>query len=199
MLYYTRGFVLSRLGSGGCGGLGNLGPHLLLLWGLSGGVRGRRLLLRPGLLLRRGLLLLDVVWVDVLLNVQESHLNTLGDLQQILQGLVQADVLTSLQTLGLHVLVHLASHLGPRDLLTGGQVQEGTQLLGNTQRLVEAIVLGPSLVLLTGGVLNVLTNLADVLVQGTLLLGNRLEGGVQSLESHGSSHSVLYYRKDGSL
>jgi len=204
MLYYTRGFVLSHLGSGGCGGLGDFGPHLLLLWGLGRPRRGRTLsgsvgLLGPRLLLRGGLLLLDVVRVDVLLNVQEGHLNTLGDLQQILQGLVQADVLTSLQTLGLHVLIHLASHLRPRDLLVGRQVQEGTQLLGNTQRLVEAIVLGPGLVLLTGGVLNVLTNLADVLVQGTLLLGNRLEGGVQSLESHGSSHSVLYYRKGGSL
>jgi hypothetical protein len=196
MIYYTRGFVLSHLGSGGCGGLGNLGPHLLLLWGLGRTRRGRTLsgsvgLLGTGLLLHSWLLLLDVVRVDVLLNVQEGHLNALRDLQQILQGLVQADVLTSLQTLGLHVLIHLASDLGPRDLLVGRQIQEGAQLLGNTQRLVEAIVLGPGLVLLTGRVLDVLANLADVLVQGALLLGDRLEGGVQSLESNGSGHPFV--------
>jgi len=185
MIYYTRGFVLSHLGSGGCGGLGNLGPHLLLLWGLGGGsVRGRvGSLLGPGLLLRGGLLLLEVVRVDVLLDIQEGHLNTLGNLQQILQGLVQADVLTSLQTLGLHVLIHLASHLRPRDLLVSRQIQEGAQLLGNTQRLIETVVLGPGLLLLAGGILEVLTNLANILAQGTLLLRNRLNSSSQSLES----------------
>jgi hypothetical protein len=192
MLYYTSCFVsLSR--RGWCD-LCHLRAHLLLLWGLGSTLGGRLGLLRAGLLLGLGLGLLHVVRVDVLLDVQEGHLDALGHLQQVLQGIVQRDVLTRLQTLGLDILVHTASHLRTRNLLTGRQAQEGPQLVGNVQGLVETVILGTGLLLLTGRVLDVLADLANVLAQSTLLLGDGLNCDGQRVES-----SHMYYLYHGSL
>ena len=99
------------------------------LWRLG---RGRRLLLH-------GLLSLDVVLVDVLLDVQERHLDVSWRVQDSLQRGVQVDVLTLLQALLRYVLVYLLGHLGAGNLLTGRHLQKLTQLLGNVQGLVETV------------------------------------------------------------
>ena len=183
MLYYTQSLVLSLFRLGSCGWLRHLWANLLLLWGL-GGCLGRSCgscsrLGSTRLLLSCRLLLLNVVLAQVVLQVQESQLDTLGHLQQALQLVVHVNLLTILQLLGLEVLVHVVRHLGTRDQSTLGQLQESAQSLCDLLGLVEAIVLGASLLLLTGGVLNKLTNLAN-------LLANSLQLLHQLIESHGN-------------
>ena len=77
--------------------------------------------------------------VDVLLDVQERHLDVSWRVQDRLQGGIQVDVLTLLQALLSHVLVHLLGHLGAGNLLTGSHLQKLTQLLRNVQGLVETV------------------------------------------------------------
>ena len=90
-------------------------------------------------LLLHGLLSLDVVLVDVLLDVQERHLDIGWRVQDSLQRSIQVDVLTLLQALLSHVLVHLLRHLGAGNLLTGSHLQKLTQLLRDVQGLVETV------------------------------------------------------------
>ena len=119
---------------------------------------------------------LDVVLVDVLLDVQERHLHVGRGVQNRLQGSIHVNVLTLLQTLLGHVLVHLLCHLGAGNLLTGSQLQELTQLLGDVQGLVEAVGGRTSLRLLTQRILNQVLHLAQVLAQKLDLIDNSLEG-----------------------
>ena len=144
----------SHLGLGGSLYWGDCGSLLGLGWRLS----------------------LDVVLVDVLLDVQERHLHVGRGVQDRLQGSIHVNVLTLLQTLLGHVLVHLLCHLGAGNLLTGSQLQELTQLLGDVQGLVEAVGGRTSLRLLTQRVLNQVLHLAQVLAQKLNLIDNSLEG-----------------------
>jgi len=132
---------------------------------------------------------LDVVLVDVLLDVQERHLHVGRGVQDRLQGYIHVNVLTLLQTLLGHVLVHLLGHLGARNLLAGIHLQKLTQLLGNVQRLVEAVGGRTSLRLLTQRVLNQILHLAQVLAQKLDLIDNSLEGDGGSV-----SHCWYSYR-----
>ncbi len=129
-----------------------------------------------GSLLLDGLLRLDVVLVDVLLDVQERHLYVSWGVQDRLQRRIHVDVLTLLQALLRHILIHLLRHLGAGNLLTGSQLQKLTQLLGNVQRLVEAVGGGTSLGLLALWVLDQVLHLAKVLTQELDLI----EDGLQS-------------------
>jgi len=126
-------------------------------------------------LLLHGLLSLDVVLVDVLLDVQERHLDVSWRVQDGLQRSIQVDVLTLLQTLLSYVLVHLLGHLGAGNLLTGSHLQKLTQLLGNVQRLVEAVAGRASLGLLTLWVLNQVLHLTEVLTQQLNLVEDSLQ------------------------
>ena len=144
----------SHLGLGGSLYWGDCGSLLGLGWRLS----------------------LDVVLVDVLLDVQERHLHVGRGVQNRLQGSIHVNVLTLLQTLLGHVLVHLLCHLGAGNLLTGSQLQELTQLLGDVQGLVEAVGGRTSLRLLTQRILNQVLHLAQVLAQKLDLIDNSLEG-----------------------
>jgi len=122
------------------------------------------------------LLLLDVVRVDELLDVQEGHLHISRWLQQLLERLVHADILASLQTLLGDICVHSLGHLRARDHLTLWQLQECTQQGSHLQGLVESIVLAASLALLASGVLNESLDLAQVLADRLQVLGQVIEG-----------------------
>ena len=124
---------------------------------------------------------LDVVLVDVLLDVQERHLHIGRGVQDSLQGGIHVNVLTLLQTLLGHVLVHLLRHLGAGNLLTSLHLQKLTQLLGDVQRLVETVGRRTSLCLLALWVLNQVLHLAEVLAEQLDLIED-------SLESDGVSH-----------
>ena len=143
------------------------------LWRLSHGSHGSLLL--------HGLLRLDVVLVDVLLDVQERHLYVSWGVQDSLQRGIHVDVLTLLQTLLRHVLVHLPGHLRAGNLLTCIHLQKLTQLLGDVQRLVETVGRRASLGLLALWVLNQVLHLAEVLAEELDLIED-------SLESDGVSH-----------
>jgi len=91
--------------------------------------------------------------IDILLDVQESDVGALWWAQQVLQGRIQGNHLTSLQILGRHILVDALGHLGARNLLVSRQTQKGPQLLRNLQRLVETVVRSPRLGLLPRRVL----------------------------------------------
>jgi len=194
MLYYTQGLVLSQSDSGSRRWLCHLWANLLLLWDGSIGRGccrdwGVWHLLGTWLLLRR--LVLDVVLAQVVLQVQERQLNTLWNLQQRLQLIIEANLLPCLQTVRLKVLVHVVRYLGARDHLLGTQAQEGAQSIGHLLGLIETVVLGASLLLLTGRVLNVLANLANLLAHSLELLHQGVEsyGGIG-----GGSHLILYTR-----
>ena len=149
-----------------------LGSHL----GLSGSLYWCSRWLGGSLLGLGWRLSLDVVLVDVLLDVQERHLHVGRGVQNRLQGSIHVNVLTLLQTLLGHVLVHLLRHLGAGNLLTGSQLQELTQLLRDVQGLVEAVGGRTSLRLLTQRILNQVLHLAQVLAQKLDLIDNSLEG-----------------------
>ena len=143
----------SHLGLGGSLYWGDCGSLLGLGWRLS----------------------LDVVLVDVLLDVQERHLHVGRGVQDRLQRGVQVDVLTLLQALLRHVLVHLLGHLRAGNLLTGSQLQKLTQLLGDVQWLVEAVAGRTSLGLLALWVLDQVLHLAKVLAQQLDLIEDSLQ------------------------
>ena len=138
------------------------------LWRLGRGSSCRSLLLH-------GLLRLDVMLVDVLLDVQERHLYVSWGVQDSLQRGIHVDVLTLLQTLLRYVLVHLLRHLRAGNLLTGSHVQKLTQLLRNVQGLVETVGGRTSLGLLTLRVLDEALHLTEVLTEELNLIEDSLQ------------------------
>lgn len=139
-----------------------------------------------GLLLLSGLLLLDVVGVDVLLDIQERHLCALRWVQQLLQSCIQRDVLASLQTLLGDIVVNLTSHLRAGNQLTLRQLQKLPELRSHLQRLVETVVLATRLALLASGIL-------DESLHLTQILTDRLQLLHQVIESHGGSGGGHFY------
>lgn len=121
---------------------------------------------------------LDVVLVDVLLDVQESHLHIAGGIQQRLESRIKLDILTLLQLLLCDILIHLPGNLGARNLLANLHLQESTKLLGDVKGLVESIRGGASLCLLAVGVLNQRLHLADILADQLQLIHKISEGNV---------------------
>jgi hypothetical protein len=75
-----------------------------------------------------------------------------------------------LELLVRHISIHSLGHLRTRYHLVGAQLQERTQGISHNLGLVEPVVLGTSLLLLTGRVVNVSQDLADHLAQSLQVL-----------------------------
>jgi hypothetical protein len=152
--------------------------------------------------LRRHLLRLHVVVVQVALEVEVRQLVLNGHLEELAQRRIGGDVVLGLQVLLLDVVVDLLRHVGARDERARGVTEELAELIRDLRGDLEdgrtalgrLLTLGANTALALAGILDVAV---DTLVQaldlrdgGRRLLAERGQGGEDRLQ-------VLIQRRDG--
>jgi hypothetical protein len=161
---------------------------------------------------RHGLVLLQVVDIQILLEVEVGQLVTLLQAQQALQLGVRADVMLVLQVLLTHVVRDELRHVGAALLAAGGAAQERAQLRGDVRGNLEDAHTGRLALLTLGGrtaaaaLVGHLLNASSLLLQALGLrdeLAHRLadsqQAGRDGLRLSLQAHLLRHRRRRGSI
>ena len=124
---------------------------------------------------------------EILLKVEESHLDIRGRLEEVTKLLVEHEYTTvvgMLEPIVLYVLIDGTRDRTTRDQLTLGEPEELPKLLGNLLLTVEPVVLRAVRGLLASGVFLGSLNLSDNLAERLELLLDDSEFGKNSFGRH---------------
>jgi len=78
-----------------------------------------------------GLLSLDVMLVEVLLEIEVGELLSLRHLEELAERSIGLDVVLDLEVVGLDIVVELLGHIGARDEGASGLAEEAAELISD--------------------------------------------------------------------